>query len=203
MKKDIVAAFDFDGTITSKDTFIEFAKHSVGMPKLLRGIIKSLPWLVLWKLHLCDGGVAKQHMFSILYKGMAYSDFLQHCENFAPLLDNITRKRIAERLDWHISSGHKTYIISASIPEWIIPWARKHGIPAYNILGTNIAIDHDSQITGTFSTPNCNGQEKVRRLSMAEANWGNCILYAYGNSAGDRPMLDIADFGTMVSKHCL
>ena len=46
-----VAVFDFDGTITRKDTLIEFIRFAKGSAALYWGLLLHLPWLILMKLH--------------------------------------------------------------------------------------------------------------------------------------------------------
>ncbi len=198
MEREIIAIFDFDGTLTTKDTFIEFARQTVGTRKLFSAIFRNALWLIRWKLGLCEGGKAKEHLFTSLYKGMSYQVFKDYGHDFAPHISTITNTDIVDLMDRHVKAGHRVYIVSASIPEWIAPWALLHGIPSDRILGTNIAVDADKHITGRFSSPNCNGEEKVRRIREVETQLDNCTIFAYGNSSGDKPMLDLATHATMV-----
>ena len=48
--KKVLALFDFDGTLTKKDTMFEFIRFSKGNLMLLIGLIISFPILVLYKL---------------------------------------------------------------------------------------------------------------------------------------------------------
>jgi phosphatidylglycerophosphatase C len=51
--------------------------------------------------------------------------------------------------------------------------------------------------TGKMATPNCHGQEKVRRLqAWLDKTYGpqnTPALHAYGDTSGDKPMLCMAD----------
>ena len=50
-------------------------------------------------------------------------------------------------------------------------------------------------ISGKWKTPNCYGQEKVNRI-VEEINVDSFeASYAYGDSKGDREMLELVDFG--------
>lgn len=64
-----------------------------------------------------------------------------------------------------------------------------------NVLGTKIEIDLSGKLTGNFSSKNCYGQEKVNRLLEKEPDRTNYILYAYGDSAGDKEIIEFADYG--------
>ena len=63
-----IAFFDFDGTITSKDTLIEFIRFTVGDFKFIKGIILLSPILILFKLNLIKNDKAKEKMFSYFFK---------------------------------------------------------------------------------------------------------------------------------------
>ena len=48
--------FDFDGTLTRRDTLIAFIRFARGTTCLLRCLLQLLPWLLLMKLRLADNG---------------------------------------------------------------------------------------------------------------------------------------------------
>ena len=47
-----ICAFDFDGTLTKKDTFVEFIRYVHGERKTITGFLLHFPVLLLMKLHL-------------------------------------------------------------------------------------------------------------------------------------------------------
>lgn len=193
MKKGVIAVFDFDGTLIRKDSFIEFAKYSVGKRKLLTEIIRNSIRLTAWKLKIIAGGKAKQSLFSSLFRGMPLSAFQKYCDGFADVLSGMENKEIVDKLSYHIGASHKVYIISASIPNWIKPWGMKHGLPENSILGTEAQINDKGNLSGKFSTPNCNGEEKLRRFKEQLPDPENYEVFVYGDSGGDEAMMSIAD----------
>lgn len=198
--KRIIAAFDFDGTLTEKDSFIEFALHVRGKRRLLRACLEAAPLLLAWKLRLCEGGRAKERLFSRLYKGMTLEKFREYGATFAPAIRRMEKREMLDRMKRHVAEGHTVYIVSASVPEWIVPWAAEYGVPRGNVLGTGIETDERGCLTGRFSTPNCTGEEKIRRLAAAAGGTEGAVLYAYGNSSGDKPLLGIADYPVYIGK---
>ena len=88
-----------------------------------------------------------------------------------------------------------TIIISASIEHWIRPWAEKNNF--CNIIST-IPEFANGIVTGRFTTQNCSGPEKVKRLLKEYPNRSAYCLYAYGNSKGDYDMMALADEKVMV-----
>ena len=186
-----VAIFDFDGTLTTKDTLLEFIKFACGKWQFYIGFLLYSPILVLMKLHLYPNWKAKQLIFSHYFKGMKYCRFQELGMQFANIIDTFRRKEIIDKLETHINKGDTVYVISASIDEWVRPWCKQYGIA--DVLGTKIEVDTNGQITGKFLTMNCYGQEKVNRLLQVEPNRGDYCLYAYGDSRGDKEMLEFSE----------
>ena len=51
-----------------------------------------------------------------------------------------------------------------------------------------------------FESPNCKGEEKVRRIRQEFGDISGLYVTAYGDSEGDRPMLDLADRAVWVGR---
>ena len=77
-----VVAFDFDGTYTLHDSLTQFLKQRFGKWSYLWGLLVTLPWIVLFKLHLLHGGQAKEKLISHFVKGMPQERFRQLGELF-------------------------------------------------------------------------------------------------------------------------
>ena len=65
-----IAAFDFDGTITRKDTLIEFLRFAGGSARLYVVFALYSPLLVLMKLKLYSNQKAKEKIFAHYFKSM-------------------------------------------------------------------------------------------------------------------------------------
>lgn len=190
--KQRIAVFDFDGTLTAGDSYTAFARHAVGMPRLLYALLRTAPSLAAWRLGFIDGARAKEALTRALYEGMSLDDFRTHCRKLVPVIESMLRKDVMERLEEHQRRGDRVIIVSASIDEWIRPWAELHGIEA--VLATGLERDGRGRLTGRFSTPNCRGDEKVRRLRALLGDLGKYEISVYGDSPeGDGPLLAIAD----------
>lgn len=187
-----IAVFDFDGTITTKDTLLLFIRFACGTKKFLLGMLLYSPLIVMMILRLYPNGKCKEKIFAYYFKNMPYTEFKQLGEDFAhSICKKIIRPGMAERIKWHLSQSHKVYVISASIEEWVIPCCRVLG--DITVLATKVKPD----LSG-FISKNCYGQEKVNRLLEMEPERNTYTLYAYGDSRGDKEMLAFADFPTFV-----
>ena len=186
-----IAAFDFDGTLTTKDTFLEFIKHSHGKAKFWLGFLLLSPVMALFKAGLIPNYRAKQMAFSFFYKGLDIKNFNNFCESFSAKIDTFLCQPTNMLLKEHIAEGNHVVIISASIENWIRPWAEKQGIR--HIAGTKIEVIN-GKITGRFASKNCYGAEKVNRLLEFYPEREKYTLFACGDSRGDNELLDFADF---------
>lgn len=191
-----VAFFDFDGTLTRHDTFIEFAKFSVGNFTFIMAFLKSVPSLILWKLGIRSNSTAKQTLFAHLYKGMDYTKFKEQGRSFSQKIDCDVRPDMIDILNFHKQEGHKTVVVSASIEEWIRPWAETWGIE--EVVATKVEVDDSGKLTGRFLTLNCHGEEKVARIKQLIPQIYNCESWAYGDSSGDDAMLALVNHPTRV-----
>lgn len=191
--------FDFDGTLTTRDSLPSFALHSLGKLRTLIGALKALPWILMWKLGAVSNSVAKERLFSFLFRGMAAPGFAACCESFAPEIEKMVRPELVARMARHIAAGDEVYIVSASIGDWIVPWAEKNGVDKSHVIATGAAVENGI-LTGRFSTPNCHGPEKVRRIQAVVGDIGVRSVVAYGDSGGDLPMLALADRAFMIKR---
>lgn len=196
MEKRKVAVFDFDGTLTTKDTFVEFIRFVFGTRKFIFGFLLYVPLIVLMKLRLYSNGKCKQKVFSYFFKGMDINQFRRYCAQFTEAIEGMKKDSVFSIFQKHIKDNHDVYIVSASIDEWILPFGKKYGVK--EAIGTKIEIDGNGKLTGGFASPNCYGQEKVNRFTEAEADRTVFFLYAYGDSRGDREMIDFADEGIWI-----
>lgn len=190
MGKDTIAAFDFDGTITTKDTLVDFLVFAFGWPKFLVGLIVKSPILINYKLGVTPNYRAKESLFAYFWNNTPMSNFNSITQKYATTrLPQILRQEALSKINWHKDQGHKIVILSASLKNWIEPWASSQNI---KVIATEIEIQKN-KLTGKFLTENCYGPEKIKRLLEFYPKRSNYILYAYGDSKGDKELLKFAD----------
>ncbi|WP_422104213.1 HAD family hydrolase [Winogradskyella sp.] len=185
-----IALFDFDGTITKKDTYIAFIKHCFGATTTYLGFLLLSPVLILYKLKLIRNDLAKQITFSYFFKNMSKDDYLYKCNSFKEVINKILRLEAMHKIAYHKSKGHYLIIVSASIEDWILPWANENHFNA--ILSTKIEVK-DGRLTGKFASENCYGEQKVVRVKQHISDGSKKYIYAYGDSNGDKQLLEFAD----------
>ena len=188
-----VYAFDFDGTLTTKDTLLEFIRFARGNTAFLFGFLLFSPLLVLMKLKLYPNWKTKQWVFSWFFKGMLIDDFNHLCTEFALHNKQLLRPKGMKAIKKAIEEGSQVVIISASIDNWVRPFFDEMG---NNIIvaGTKIEVNNN-YLTGKFITNNCYGVEKVRRLQALFPQRETYTLIAFGDSRGDKELLAYANQG--------
>ncbi len=191
--KPVVAAFDFDGTLTRRETLLPFLLHTLGAVAVARHALMLSPTLAGYGLGLIRNDVAKERVFVRCLAGMRNDELQQKAERFAALiLPRLLRQEALQRLDWHKRQGHRCVVISASLELYVRPWAIKAGFD--DVIATRLETRENGHVTGKLSGANCYGIEKVRRLETLLGVRDGYSLYAYGDSRGDKELLSSADY---------
>jgi len=182
--------FDFDGTITTDDSLIKFIRYAVGDIKTAWGMLLLSPMLITYKLKLIPNYKAKQCMLSYFFKGMHEQQFQKVAKEYSlKQIDSILRPKAIEKISWYKEQGHKVVVVSASIECWLKPWCDKNGL---DLIATKIEIK-DGIVTGKLLTKNCYGIEKANRIHERYNLSDYDHIHAYGDSRGDKELLELAD----------
>ena len=190
-EKKSIAFFDFDGTLTESDSFWQFIKFSQPKSKILMGAIWLSLTLTGFKLGIVSNSKAKIKVLNFLFKDWELKKLQTVSESFATeCIPQLLRSGALERLGWHQAQGHEVCIVSASLEEYMKPWCNSIGV---GCLATSLNVNH-GKVVGGYRQPNCYGPEKVKRIQETYDLMDYHKIYAYGNSAGDKEMLDLADF---------
>lgn len=169
---------------------MEFTRYAVGDIRFYFGFILLLPTLILFKLKLFPNYKAKEMFISYFFKSWSVEKFELVSSNYAlNEIDKIVRPKAIEKIKWHKANGDEIVIVSASIESWLKPWCEKNSL---KLISTKLEIK-DKKLTGRFLTKNCHGIEKVNRIKELFTLENYTSRYAYGDSSGDKEMLDIAD----------
>ena len=195
MKKKIYC-FDFDGTLTTSDTLLEFIKYAKGRGRFLMVFLMYSPLLVLMKLHLSPNWKAKQRIFAHLFAGMRIEKFDALCRGFAEENQHLLRPKGITLVHEALVAGAQVFIVSASIDNWVRPFFDIRNLKGVQVLGTQIEVE-DGKLTGNFKSNNCYGKEKVHRIAEALKSFerSEYEIEAFGDSHGDKEMLAFADKG--------
>ena len=195
MKKKLYC-FDFDGTLTTSDTLLEFIKYAKGRGRFLMVFLMYSPLLILMKLHLYPNWKAKQQIFAHLFAGMRIEKFDALCRGFAEENQHLLRPKGITLVHEALVARAQVFIVSASIDNWVRPFFDIRNLKGVQVLGTQIEVE-DGKLTGRFKSNTCYGKEKVHRIAEALKSFerSEYEIEAFGDSRGDKEMLAFADKG--------
>lgn len=189
----IVAAFDVDGTLTTRDCVVPFLRTVAGTGHLVGSVLgrpaaaaravagRDRDTLKELAVRACRGRRAEE----IDAAGARFAR-----ERIRPWLRGDT----VARLRWHLAEGHRVVLVSASLRPYLEPLGAELGV--HGVLCTTFERSADGRLTGRLLGANCRGEEKARRLRdwlAANVDGGVGELWAYGDSPGDRELLAMAD----------
>jgi len=194
IEKPIVAAFDFDGTITKRDTLPPFLIFAAGNWPTLKKLLHLTPEMVGYIFNMTSRQEVKEAILKKFFKGLPHHQLQEIGEAFAHSgkLSNLILPAALKRLDWHRSQKHRCILVSASIDIYLKPWSIKQGFN--DLICSELEVDESDHVTGLLSGANCWGPEKERRLVELLGPKENYTLYAYGDSRGDEELLAAADY---------
>ena len=182
--------FDFDGTITRDDSLLEFVAYVVGFKKFFRGILVLSPILAAYKLGLASNNFTRRKLLGYFFAGMSADKFDKICKKYSTThIEDILKQSAMDKIASYKAAGDKIVIVTASLEDWLRPWCAAQGL---ELLGTKIRRK-GGIITGEIEGQNCYGAQKVARVRAAYDVQAFDRVIAYGDSRGDREMLEFAD----------
>jgi phosphatidylglycerophosphatase C len=186
----VLVAFDFDGTLTVRDSFTAFLAWRSGPIRYALGMIRLLPAAIRYLFHR-DRGRIKAAAVREFLRGVPRARLEDEARVFAEkFAQKLFRPdALATWRRWR-KKGARPVIVTASPDLIVAPFAR--GLGADTLIGTQLCFDEQDRVTGALLGPNCRGEEKTRRLREV---FGEDIhlVAAYGDTEGDKEMLEMAD----------
>ena len=180
--------FDFDGTLTYKDTMFLFLKF-YNPQKYFWSFAKHIPLFILVKLHLANAERVKKSFIASILKGQREVTLQKKAQEFFDeFYPEIIRENALDFIENIDKENTESYLITASLDIWVKPFAEKMGM---KFLSTEARFENGI-FTGHFKTRNNNGKEKVNRIKKEIEGKKYDKIIAFGGTSGDLPMLSLA-----------
>ena len=190
----VIAAFDFDGTLTVRDSFTAFLRWRTGRLGWAAGLLRLLPAALVYAATR-DRGRFKSKAIAVFLQGLDRETLAREAQDFAAS-EALRLLRPDALSAWaaHGAGGVARVIVTASPEEIVAPFARRLGADA--LIASRLQWTDQGRVGRGLAGANCRGAEKVRRLRQ---RFGPAleVCDAYGDSAGDREMLAMAQRGHM------
>jgi HAD superfamily hydrolase (TIGR01490 family) len=190
-----IAAFDFDGTLVPGDSFGPFLLRLRGRGALLGSLARSAPAMAFAYRRAGRDG-AKAALLERAVHGVSSKAAHQAGSRFGAELVSRVRPDLAQRLEWHRLAGHRLVLVSASLSLYLEPFADAVGFD--DVIATRLE-EEGGYLTGRLHGQNVRGAEKAARLRQLVGP-DVAELWAYGDSAGDRQLLEMADHPTWIRR---
>ena len=187
--RNFLSVFDFDGTLTRRDSFVPFLRYAFGKRVFARRLVK----LVIPTLKCIGRRVTRDELKEVLIQTYmtgvdakwVEKKASEFCEKY---WTRLMRPSGLLAVATQVNSGAIVTICSASPAMVLKPFADKLGI---RLIGTNLEIK-DGILTGRISGHNCRGAQKVARLEAEYGPLASYHLRAWGDTRGDYEMLAAA-----------
>jgi phosphatidylglycerophosphatase C len=188
--KRIVAAFDFDGTLSHGVCGMRFYRELLGPARMTWVCVRHFSNFIGYSLRY-NHETSLERISAHIFRGRRAEDVIRAGERFsARTVPRFLLPVGMARLRHHLAAGHTCVIVSRAYAWSIEPWARQIGVHA--VLATKLETGPDGILTGRLVAPSCDGEHKRLRLLAWLGPDQDWELYAYGDSPGDYAMLGAA-----------
>jgi phosphatidylglycerophosphatase C len=184
-----LALFDFDGTLTTKDTFKGFIYFSSGPVRTAVGSVALSPLVLGYRQGVVSGATLRRAAAAFCFRGRAVEDLDRHGRRYARTFDAILRPTALARLEWHRAKGDRIAIVSASLSTYLRPFAESRNV---ELISTELEA-RGGVHTGFFRGGDCSGEEKARRVRARYALDEFENIHAYGDTREDHALLRLAN----------
>ena len=182
--------FDFDGTLTAKDSFTAFIRATNSTVNFIFGFILLSPVLFLYKIGIVPNWKAKQIVIGFFFGEMRAEKFYELCKNFSEKnIPGLVKQNAMQKLRDHLAAGNNVVVVTASLEPYMKPWCESIGV---ELIATRLE-QRDEKITGNYYGKNCYGKEKAKRIREKYSLESYEKIIAYGDSRGDTEMLELAN----------
>ncbi len=193
-----VAAFDFDGTLSTRDNFVPFLRRVAGTAAVTRAMAVNCARIAARPPSERSRDALKALVLHDLFAGYDAAALDEIGRGYAQeIVQRHLRTETVERADWHRTQAHSLVIVSASLGVYLRPLAEQ--LRFDHVLCTELEVGADGRLTGAMQGANVRGLEKARRLD-ALLEGREAYVWAYGDSSGDRQLWARADRAVRVRR---
>ncbi|WP_233198608.1 MULTISPECIES: HAD-IB family hydrolase [Luteimonas] len=192
-KRGDLALFDFDGTITTRETFPDFLHRAIPPRRKTLGLLLFAPLVVGYRLGLVPVHALRAALVRYAFRGVARAHVDAAGAAFASdVLPSLVRPEMQARIDWHRARGDTVVVVSGGFDVYVGPWCAAQGV---DWLCSSLA-DRAGRLTGRYAGAQCVADEKVRRVSARYDLSRYAAVHAYGDTHEDLALLALADHAT-------
>ena len=181
--------FDFDGTISLKDSFFHFLMKVFGSKTVVIKIIFNLPKLFFIAITNKEKSKVKELILSLFLKEKSKQEIYSLGKLYSEKhIIEIIRPQAIEYILNIDRENSDIFIVSASIDIWLFNFVKENNM---KLISTKLAYKNGF-FTGEFDGENCKGEEKVKRIKKEISLNEYDEIISFGDSNGDKEMFAIS-----------
>jgi phosphatidylglycerophosphatase C len=180
--------FDFDGTLTKRDTLLSLGLFLARMkPNRLRKTASILLVFGLLKSRLITNDRFKRYFCRVLLAGKSEIELNKLCQRFIDeYVQRVINDSVLEILQKHKQQGDDVYLVSSNFSFVLQPLQKRWDTSG--VFATEAEVEA-GRLTGRLVGRACDSQEKLRRVLECFGRDSVREATAYGDSRGDRQLL--------------
>jgi HAD superfamily hydrolase (TIGR01490 family) len=186
-----LALFDFDGTVTTRETFADFIRYAAPASRTRAGAIALSPMVVGYRLGWISGHRIRAAAIRVGLSGLRHAALEAHGRKFArDRIPSLLRPEMMARIDWHRGRGDHVCVVTGALDTYMQPWCDAEGL---DLLSSQLRID-EGRAAGRYLGAQCVAAEKARRIGERFDLTAYRAVHAYGDTAEDFDMLRLAHY---------
>jgi len=183
-----LALFDFDGTITTRDTFRPFLSFAGGRARLALGTALLGPMVVGYELGWIHASRMRAAAAYLCCRGRPEPELRELGVRYGQTLKRWFRSEALARIRWHKERGDTVVVVSASLRPYLEGLCRELEL---ELVCTELEA-RGGVLTGRYLGGDCTGPEKARRVRAAHDLARYSTIHAYGDTREDAELLELA-----------
>jgi HAD superfamily hydrolase (TIGR01490 family) len=182
-----LALFDFDGTITSRDSFEPFL-YFAAPGRVAIGTLLLAPLVAAHRVGWISSSRLRAAGAYVGFRGRVHAELCELGARYARTLGSIVRPEALDTIHWHQAQGDRVVVVSASLHLYLSEWCREVGV---ELICTELEVKA-GRVTGRYRGGDCTGREKARRVRERYELARYPVVYAYGDTPEDAELLALA-----------
>lgn len=185
----ILALFDFDGTITTREMLPDFVHYAVPKWRLRLGKALLMPVVIGYRLGFVSGTAIRAAIAWVGFRGMAEAEYETKAKAFAAdVLPGVLRPEMMQRIAEHRARGDTVVVVSGAYDVYLKHWCATHGL---ELIASTLEV-RDGRLTGRYAGAQNVLTEKARRVREHYDLTRYTEVHAHGDTPEDQDLLALA-----------
>lgn len=185
----VLALFDFDGTITTRETLPDFLQLATPPRRLFWGKLLFAFPVLAYRLGLLPVRMLRTWLIRYAFAGLSRVEIESAGRRFAgDVLPGLIRADVQASIDAHRAAGDTVVVVSGGFDVYLTPWCAAQGI---ELLCSALEARGD-RLSGRYAGAQCVGEEKARRVRARYDAGAYREIHAHGDTPEDHALLALA-----------